>query len=103
MSFISAIPCVWNIRNKRTPANAVYVGRTKNGGTGKWGNPFKVQFYGRSRAIQKYEAYIQDLIENGERDITELAGKDLVCHCAPKACHADVLVRLANPELFVIK
>jgi hypothetical protein len=26
----------------------------------------------------------------------ELRGKDLVCWCAPKPCHGDVLLRLAN-------
>lgn len=26
----------------------------------------------------------------------ELAGKDLVCFCAPKGCHGDVLLEVAN-------
>jgi hypothetical protein len=26
----------------------------------------------------------------------ELAGRDLVCWCAPLPCHGDVLLRLAN-------
>jgi hypothetical protein len=26
----------------------------------------------------------------------ELVGKDLVCFCAPKPCHADVLLEIAN-------
>lgn len=29
----------------------------------------------------------------------ELAGKDLICYCAPKACHGDVLIEVANAEL----
>jgi Domain of unknown function (DUF4326) len=28
----------------------------------------------------------------------ELCGKDLICWCAPEACHADVLAALANPQ-----
>jgi hypothetical protein len=28
----------------------------------------------------------------------ELKGKDLVCYCAPLACHGDVLSRIANEE-----
>jgi hypothetical protein len=28
--------------------------------------------------------------------LPELRGKDLVCWCAPDACHADVLLELAN-------
>jgi Domain of unknown function (DUF4326) len=31
--------------------------------------------------------------------LPELRGKDLVCWCAPLACHSDVLLRLARPEL----
>ena len=26
----------------------------------------------------------------------ELKGKDLVCWCAPKSCHADILLEIAN-------
>lgn len=26
----------------------------------------------------------------------KLAGKDLVCYCKPKACHADILLEIAN-------
>jgi hypothetical protein len=26
----------------------------------------------------------------------ELSGKDLVCFCAPKGCHGDVLLEVAN-------
>jgi hypothetical protein len=29
--------------------------------------------------------------------LSELRGKDLICWCAPEACHADVLLELANP------
>lgn len=29
---------------------------------------------------------------------TELAGKDLVCFCAPEACHGDVLLEIANDK-----
>jgi hypothetical protein len=27
---------------------------------------------------------------------TPLVGKDLVCYCAPRRCHAETLLRLAN-------
>jgi len=29
--------------------------------------------------------------------LVQLRGKDLVCSCAPLACHADTLMELANP------
>ena len=48
-------------------------------------------------AIALYREWIIKKIATGERDITELRGKDLVCWCAPLPCHADILLELANP------
>ncbi len=28
----------------------------------------------------------------------ELKGKDLVCWCAPKACHAETIMEIANAD-----
>jgi hypothetical protein len=48
------------------------------------------------------EAYRLDLIRRiraGEVSLEELAeldGKDLVCFCAPQACHGDILERFAT-------
>ena len=79
---------VWNKREKGIPANAVYVGRPT-----KWGNRYVIGRDGtREEVIKKYEQW---LAKSG-LDVTELRGKDLVCWCAPLACHADVLVKLAN-------
>jgi hypothetical protein len=73
------------------PAGAVYIGRGS-----KWGNPFRIGVDGdRGTVIAKYERYLRtrhDLL----RAIDELHGKDLVCFCAPQACHGDLLLRLAN-------
>jgi hypothetical protein len=30
------------------------------------------------------------------RALDELRGRDLLCFCAPKPCHGDLLLRLAN-------
>jgi hypothetical protein len=30
------------------------------------------------------------------RALDELRGRDLVCFCAPRPCHGDLLLRLAN-------
>ncbi len=73
------------------PAGAVYVGRGS-----PWGNPFRIGVDGdRATAIRKYERWLR-----GQhallRALGELRGKDLVCFCAPEACHADLLMRLAN-------
>ena len=79
---------VWNKREKGVPANAIYVGRPS-----KWGNPYLIGRDGtRDEVIKKYEQW---LAKSG-LDVTELRGKDLVCWCKPLACHADVLMKLAN-------
>lgn len=69
----------------------VYIGRPS-----KWGNPFVVGRDGeRGECIELYEAW---LLENETlmAALPELRGLVLGCWCAPRACHGDVLVRLAN-------
>lgn len=81
------------------PAGAVYIGRGS-----KWGNPFtsiqgrntKASFVvaTREEAIEKYREWLKNQIRSGsitKSDLAELYGKDLVCFCAPKPCHGDVL------------
>ena len=78
-----AEPKVWNKRDPNVPADAVYVGR----GT-PWGNPFKL-FKEADRDL------VCDLFEERvlpNLDVTALAGKHLICWCAPKRCHADALL-----------
>lgn len=84
---------VYNKQSSNPPAGAVYIGRPT-----KWGNPYRMGAGGftRAEAITKFRAYLAgrpDLIEAARR---ELAGKDLVCFCAPLQCHGDVLARVAN-------
>jgi hypothetical protein len=51
----------------------------------------------RHEVVAKYRAYL--LANPGlMASLAELAGKDLVCWCAPDACHGDVLLELANPR-----
>lgn len=69
----------------------VYVGRPS-----KWGNPFEIGKDGdRAGVIDKYDRWIRTQ-SHLMRDLHELRGKTLACWCAPKACHADVLIRMAN-------
>jgi hypothetical protein len=80
------------------PPTAVYIGRaTRNGWKkSKWRNPFQVGRDGtRNEVIAKHAAYLCDdpvLMAA----LPELRGKDLLCWCAPEACHGDLLLRLAN-------
>lgn len=86
-------PRVLNLYADRIPRDAVYVGRGRGS---KWGNPFRIgQDGARDEVIAKYRQWImrQPRLLAALR---ELEGKDLVCFCAPRACHADVLLELAN-------
>jgi Domain of unknown function (DUF4326) len=60
------------------------------------GNPFAFGRDGsRSEVISKYRCWVgtqTDLMDT----LDELRGKDLICWCAPLACHAEVLRDLAN-------
>ena len=94
-------PRVWSKRNgaAKPPDGAVYVGRP-----GPFGNPVKLPNAARGWTEDAQRAWLErtygahlrahpDLVE---RVRTELAGKHLVCWCAPLPCHADILLRVAN-------
>lgn len=97
------MPKVWNKRDKNVPANAIYVGRPS-----KWGNPFTIGqrdsihhevVMDRDWVVSRYRSWLEHSLEAKPLyDLikSELKNKDLVCWCAPKACHADVLLEVAN-------
>jgi hypothetical protein len=97
------MPKVWNKRDPLTPKDAVYVGRPS-----KWGNIYShlpskcddvIQVESREKAVELYREWLSHLTPTSKQLlINELKGKDLVCWCAPKACHADVLLEIANAE-----
>lgn len=73
------------------PTTSVYVGRPS-----PWGNPFVIGPDGdRDRVIARYREYLLASPALLAR-LGELRGKDLICWCSPQACHADVLIELAN-------
>lgn len=60
----------------------------------KWGNPFVIGIHvSRNEVIARYEEWIRGRPELLAR-LPELVGKVLACHCAPKRCHGDVLLKL---------
>jgi len=95
------MPQVHNKYHGTAPANAVYIGRPS-----KWGNPFthkdgtlaEFKVSSREEAVTKYEEWLLTQPELVAAVKAELCGKDLVCFCKPKACHGDVLLRVANGE-----
>ena len=96
------------VTNKRrgnpTPRD-VYVGRP-----GPWGNPYRLanphDDRQRQAVLAKYRLWLTRQVETGRLPLTRLktlTGKRLVCWCAPKPCHGDVLAQAAdwaaaNPE-----
>ena len=81
----------------------VYVGRTGDRrlgiGPSEWGNPYRVGGGVTARkAVASYERYLAGSPLAAR--VGELRGKHLVCHCdLQDPCHADILLRLANPGL----
>lgn len=76
-------PRVYNKHHGNAPADAVYIGRGS-----PWGNPFVIGRDGnRAEVILRFEQEVLPKL-----DLSPLYGKSLVCFCAPKACHGDVLL-----------
>jgi len=83
------------VRNVKREGCDVYVGRPT-----KWGNPFSHQnnttaefiVATREDAILEFEKWFKRQPELVEAAKKELRGKTLGCYCAPKSCHADVLL-----------
>lgn len=75
----------------------VYVGRNPSYGNTKWGNPFKDPSIPLHEKLRLYEDYIRETPDLWD-SLHELKGKRLGCHCKPKPCHADILVKLVKEE-----
>ena len=77
--------------------NSVYCGRPS-----KYGNPFIIGKDGnRKQVLEKYHVWIwnqKDLIKDIKLN---LKGKNLICWCAPKACHCDLLLIIANENILI--
>jgi len=71
---------------------AVYCGRP-----GKWGNPFPMRSEADREAVcLQHARWFMDqpqLIADAKQ---ELRGRDLACYCAPRQCHCDLLLKVAN-------
>lgn len=64
---------------------------------GKYGNPFVMKTEDeRDDVCDKFEKYAEWRLLIEPDWLDALRGQDLACWCAPKRCHADTLMRLAN-------
>ena len=82
---------------KTLPENVVRVDRQS-----RWGNHFVMRNDSdeeRNRVCDAFEEAVKswapEVIAAMKR---ELRGKDLACWCAPKRCHAETLLRIANED-----
>lgn len=72
------------------PPGAVYIGRGS-----RWGNPFAIGTHGdRTQVLALYEGYAAKKLLEDPDWLLPLRGKDLVCFCAPRPCHGDILLRM---------
>lgn len=86
------MPKVLNKYKDSIPENSIYIGRPS-----KWGNPFSIGKHGnREEVIKQYREWIMKKPQLIKEARIELKGKDLVCFCAPKLCHGDVLLEIVN-------
>ena len=70
----------------------VYIGRPPI-----WGNPFVIGKDGnRDQVIEKYKNWILSKPDLVKKVKQQLKGHNLVCFCAPKKCHGDILLHIAN-------
>lgn len=85
-------PRVLNKSRVGVPSGAVYIGRPS-----KWGNPFAISpDQTREQVIERYRVMLAANPSLWHAARAELRGRDLVCFCAPQACHGDVLLEVAN-------
>ena len=83
------------------PKDAVYCGRGS-----VFGNPFshktgtKASYRVKTReeSIDRYNRYFLNSPKLIIEAKTQLKGKNLLCFCKPHACHADILLLVANEQ-----
>ena len=80
---------VFNKKNKDAPDGCVYIGRGS-----PYGNPYRIGPHGsREDVIRKYEDYLRASPTLQRLILERLKGKNLVCYCAPRPCHGDVIIK----------
>jgi len=61
-----------------------------------WGNPFPLGIYTREESLKLFRKYATWRLTIEPGWLRPLKDQNLICYCAPKACHADILMELAN-------
>jgi hypothetical protein len=87
------------VLNVRTATHEDLVGAEPIWRSTKWGNPFNINGNTkRADAVARFERWFAEQPDLIAAAKVELRGKNLICYCAPRQCHGDVLMRIANSE-----
>lgn len=101
-------PTLKSLSQRDWPREFVYIGRSGRGFTGEFGNPVKVneecpvcgtRHVRPASTLECYRIWLEkEVRENSEfrEMVLQLAGKTLVCFCAPRPCHGNILEEIAN-------
>ena len=90
------MPQVYNKKSKTNPPppEAVFVGRPS-----AWGNPATMYKESqRDEVCNTFDMYARARLRREPHWLDPLIGKDLICYCHPKRCHADTLLRMVADE-----
>lgn len=91
---------LYNLHYDKPPKDVVYVGRPTT-----FGNPFthldssstkSIKVKDRATAVASYKKYLKQNLIIAKLARKQLKGKSLSCWCCPHACHAEVLMDVAN-------
>jgi hypothetical protein len=89
------MPCRIQLQRRkgwRLPAHTICVTRPS-----RWGNPFNLERFDLETALWLFVVYAHQRLTVEPDWLTLLRGKDLACWCAEDAaCHADILLEMAN-------
>ncbi len=96
---------VVNIKTHAPAGSDFYVGRGS-----PLGNPFPISFNTtREEVIAKYGEYLPQRIREGDAEIrgelnriwkaAKVGDVNLVCFCAPRDCHANIIKKLIEEKL----
>lgn len=92
------MPRVLNLHRDEISKNSLYIGRGVSGQPSILGNPYVIGQHGPREFV--IPAYERDLKKDDEkiafimREVRD-RGRDVVCFCAPKMCHGDIIIRIA--------
>jgi hypothetical protein len=85
---------VINLKNGELELSTIRVDRGTD-----WGNPFVMHGEAdRTRVCDLFAAYAKWRLKVEPGWLKPLKGRNLACWCAPKRCHAETLLKLANFE-----